>query len=110
MLALFHIDYLASFVHLQNCITCEHPFVEVTNACKFTKQGSVSRPHLLRMAFVGALPRPREGRMLGVPGEAFRGCVESGLITRTPKVCKIMAFRAIFRGLGLLFYILLEFR
>ena len=31
-------------------------------------------------------------------------------ITRTPKVCKIMAFMATIRGLGLLFYILLGFR
>ena len=30
--------------------------------------------------------------------------------TWTPKVCKIMAFWATFRGLGLLFYILLGFR
>ena len=30
--------------------------------------------------------------------------------TWTPKVCKIMAFRAIILGLGLLFYILLGFR
>ena len=29
--------------------------------------------------------------------------------TWTPKVCKIMAFVAIIMGLGLLFYILLEF-
>ena len=32
------------------------------------------------------------------------------LTTWTPKVCKIMAFWAIIRGLGLLFYILLGFR
>ena len=31
-------------------------------------------------------------------------------VTWTPKVCKIMALRAILRGLGLLFYILLGFR
>ena len=30
--------------------------------------------------------------------------------TWTPKVCKIMAFMAIIRGLGSLFYILLGFR
>ena len=30
--------------------------------------------------------------------------------TWTPKVCKVMAFMAIIRGLGLLFYILLGFR
>ena len=30
--------------------------------------------------------------------------------TWTPKVCRIMAFMAIMRGLGLLFYILLGFR
>ena len=30
--------------------------------------------------------------------------------TYTPKVCEIMAFRAIIMGLGLLFYILLGFR
>ena len=30
--------------------------------------------------------------------------------TWAPKVCKIVAFRAIIRGLGLLFYILLGFR
>ena len=30
--------------------------------------------------------------------------------TWTPKVCKIMAFMAIIRDLGLLFYILLGFR
>ena len=30
--------------------------------------------------------------------------------TWTPKVCKIMAFRAVIMGLGLLFYILLGFR
>ena len=30
--------------------------------------------------------------------------------TWTPKVCKIMALRAIFRGLGPLFYILWGFR
>ena len=30
--------------------------------------------------------------------------------TWTPKVCKIMAFTATFKGLGLLFYILLGFR
>ena len=32
------------------------------------------------------------------------------MYTWTPKVCKIMAFMAIIRGLGLLFYILLGFR
>ena len=32
------------------------------------------------------------------------------LVTWTPKVCRIMAFMAIIRGLGLLFYILLGFR
>ena len=32
------------------------------------------------------------------------------IITRTPKVCKIMAFMAVILGLGLLFYILLGFR
>ena len=30
--------------------------------------------------------------------------------TWTPKVCEIMAFKALIRGLGLLFYILLGFR
>ena len=30
--------------------------------------------------------------------------------TWTPKVCKLMAFWAIIKGLGLLFYILLGFR
>ena len=30
--------------------------------------------------------------------------------TRTPKVCKIIAFMAVIMGLGLLFYILLGFR
>ena len=30
--------------------------------------------------------------------------------TWTPKVCKIMAFMAMFKGLGLLLYILLGFR
>ena len=30
--------------------------------------------------------------------------------TWTPKVCKIMAFRAVIMGLGLLFYVLLGFR
>ena len=39
----------------------------------------------------------------------FRGYI--GFIGfRTPKVCKIMAFMAIIRGLGLLCYILLGFR
>ena len=37
----------------------------------------------------------------------FRGYM--GLGFRTPKVCKIMAFMAIIKGLGLLFYILLGF-
>ena len=35
---------------------------------------------------------------------------EDKVPTWTPKVCKIMAFMAIIRGLGLLFYILLGFR
>ena len=36
--------------------------------------------------------------------------VTLGLGFRTPTVCKIMAFRAVIRGLGLLFYLLLGFR
>ena len=31
-------------------------------------------------------------------------------VTRAPKVCKIMAFRAVIMAVGLLFYMLLGFR
>ena len=40
----------------------------------------------------------------GLPAGSLKGC------TWTPKVCKIMAFRAVIMGLGLLFYILWGFR
>ena len=42
-------------------------------------------------------------RMIGGGGVGFK-------VTWTPKVCKIMALRAILRGLGLLFYMSLGFR
>ena len=45
-------------------------------------------------------------RALEFGGPAFT----ASRLTWTPKVCKIMAFMAIIRALGLLFYILLGFR
>ena len=51
----------------------------------------------------------------GRRSQGFGGIGASGVSpgnlnpTWTPKVCKIMAFKAIIKGLGLLFYILLGF-
>ena len=66
------------------------------------------------MALTTALEAPREASRSRVEPNVF---VEqhdenpsSETLTWTPKVCKIMAFMAIIRGLGLFFYILLGFR
>ena len=60
------------------------------------------------------LPRSWEEEE-GRPATALRiGCLEPpcswGMTTWAPKVCKMMAFRAVILGLGLLCYVLLGFR
>ena len=45
---------------------------------------------------------------LAMAPEAGQSCFQA--LTWTPKVCRIIAVLAVFKGLGLLFYILLGFR
>ena len=48
-------------------------------------------------------PAPKASELLGPGGLGFR-------VYRTPKICRIMASRAIVKGFGLSFYLRLEFR
>ena len=51
---------------------------------------------------------PRTQRSLS-KGHCFFGAIAALVLTWTPKVCRITAFLAVFKGLRLLFYILLGF-